>query len=148
MKISAVAVVELQEDDTLRGVARGSRQRSMLSSLLTDPEGIQTDDWDYSATQTRLHGSAGWKAFCGMRSRLDTALLPLGCWVGQLALGPKGGKRWTVVTDDRLIGAPAAVEAFAAMYPTWEQSTDDLIDCLINGLIEVAVEGTGGHPAA
>lgn len=129
--VSAVRITKGLSEDEFRGVARGSRQRSMLLDLLNDPGGIQPSDWDYSQSQTRLHGSAGWKAWLGMRTRLDAALDRHGCWIGQLPLGPRGGQRWTVLTDDRIVTERAAAEVFSAMAPQWPGTREELVEAAL-----------------
>jgi hypothetical protein len=80
------------DPDELGGVARGTRQRSILQSLLTSPEGICTSDWDSSRTQTRLHGSAGYQAWTGMLPRLTAALRQRGVQVTHIS-----GDCWGIV---------------------------------------------------
>jgi hypothetical protein len=68
----------------LRGVARGTTQRSILNALSTTPEGIWTSDLHSSPTQTRHRWSAGYHAWTGMLPRLTAALRQRGVQVTHL----------------------------------------------------------------
>lgn len=81
--------------ENLPGVARGATQKAILDALLS-PEGALLSEFDYSRTQTRKWGSAGFKAFAGMRPRLEAALSGTPWELVQLPLGPRGGLRWAI----------------------------------------------------